>query len=137
MKRGFTLVELIIAMSLMTALVGCALYVFGDGVRNWRKIGRRAATLQIENVTAERLCRDIRGSAIMTSSTSEEISLKLGTDVVGYKLEGGKVRRKKGGSISYWTSEGEIRKLLFSYPAANQTIVTLDESSFLAGGRNQ
>jgi len=137
MKRGFTLVELIVALSLMTALIGGLLYAFGNGLRSWRQISSRAATLQIENITAERLCRDIRGSAIMTSSTSEEIFLKIGPDVVSYKLEGGKVRRKKGGSVSYWTSEGEIKKLLFSYPVVDQAIVALDGVSFLACGRNQ
>ena len=137
MQRGFTLVELIIAMSLMTALAGGALYAFGGGLRNWRKISSRAATLQIENITAERLCRDIRGSAIMTSSTSEEISLKIGADVISYKLESGKVRKKKGSSSAYLTSENEIKKLAFSYPSANLACVTLDELSFIVGGRNQ
>ena len=136
MKRGFTLVELIVVLSLMTALTGGLLYAFGNSLRSWRKISRRAATLQIENITAERLCRDIRGSAIMTGSTSEEIVLKLGPDTVSYKLENGKLRKQKGSSASYLTSENEISRLEFSYPSANLAGVTLDEMFFLAGGRN-
>jgi prepilin-type N-terminal cleavage/methylation domain-containing protein len=137
MKRGFTLVEMVMAISLMTALLGGVLYAFGGGLRDWRKISDRAATLQIENIVAERLCRDIRGSAIMTSSTSEEIFLKIGPEVISYKLESGKVRRKKGGSVSYWTSEGEIKKIMFVYPAPNQVLVGLDALSFLVAGRAQ
>ena len=135
MRRGFTLVELLIALTLLAMLLGGSLCALGGGLRNWRKIGGRAATLQIENIVAERLCGDVRGSAIMTGSTSTELFLRLGPDTVSYKLEAGKVRRQKGGSSASWTSEGEIKALTFAYPAANQVLIGLDGNSFLVGGR--
>ena len=137
MKRGFTLAELLIAMTLLAMLLGGWLYAFGAGLRNWRKISAQATTSQIRNLVAERLCGDVRTSAIMTSSTSAEIFLQIGPDVVSYALSAGKVRRKKGGSSAYWTSEGEIKTLAFSYPAASQTLIELDGLAFLVGGRNQ
>lgn len=137
MKKGFTLVEMIVALTLMTALVGGLLYSFGSGLRNWRKIGNQASSLQIKNIIAERLCNEIRGSAIINSSTSEEIVLKIGPDVVSYKLESGKVRRKKGTSTAYLTSENEIKTLLFSYPDETLAGVIIDDISFYVYGRNR
>jgi prepilin-type N-terminal cleavage/methylation domain-containing protein len=137
MRRGFTLVELLISLTLLAMLLGGLLYALCGGLRNWRKISGRAVTLQIENIVAERLSSDVRGSAIMTGSTSTELFLQLGPDTVSYKLEAGKVRRKKGSSTAYWTSQGEIKALTFSYPAANQVLIGLDGSSCLVGGRGQ
>jgi prepilin-type N-terminal cleavage/methylation domain-containing protein len=137
MKKGFTLVELIVALTLMTALVGGMMYSFGSGLRNWRKISNRASSLQIKNIIAERLCSDVREAALQTGSTSDEIFLKIGPDLVSYKLIERKIRRKKGAGTAYLTSEDEIKKLGFSYPNAGLACITLDDISFNVYGRNR
>ncbi|MDD5593144.1 MAG: type II secretion system protein [Candidatus Margulisbacteria bacterium] len=134
--RGFTLVELVIALTLMAALAGSVFYSFGTGLRAWRKIAGSAQKLQIENITAERLGREIRSGSILSGSTSQEIFIKVGPDVVSYRLVENKIRRKKNGGSAYLTSDGEIARLSFDYPAAGLAEVSIGRFVYLAGGRN-
>lgn len=118
-RPGFTLVELVIAMSLLTILLGGLFFALGHGLRIWRKVAREVDRQQISNLVAERICRDIRAAGeILPSSSSEEVVLKIGSEVISYKLVNSKVRRKKGSSVAYLTSEKEVGALSFSFPAA-------------------
>jgi len=135
-KQGFTLVELMIALSLSAVLLAGIFFSFGQGIRNWRIIVKSASNLQIENLIAERITSDIRAaSEISAGSSSEEVVLKNEIETIGYKLVDRKVRRKKGTSISYLTSEDEVRKLFFAYPAAGVVEVKLDDFAWKAAVR--
>jgi prepilin-type N-terminal cleavage/methylation domain-containing protein len=137
MKKGFTLVELIIALALLTALTGAIFCAFAQDLRNWRRITGRAAQLQTQNIIAERLCREVRAGKLLPGSSSTELLLQLGPETVSYDLYGDKIRRKKGGTSAYWTSEREITRLVFSYPPDGTINVLLDDISFAVAGRNQ
>lgn len=129
MRRGFTLVELVVSMTLMVILAGGMLFAFGQGMRNWRKVARHSERLQIENIIAERITNDIRCAAeILAGSGSQEIVLKIDSDPVSYKLVERKVRRKS----AYLTCEDEIKKLSFSYPSPGMIEVMLDDFTWNA-----
>ena len=136
MKKGFTLVELIIALTLLTALTGALFGAFAQDLRSWRKITDRAAQLQTQNIVAERLCREIRSAALLPGSSSAELLLRVGSETVSYSLYADKIRRKKGGSTAYWTSEREIKRLEFSYFPDGRIGVLLDDIAFTAAARN-
>lgn len=123
-RQGFTLVELIVSMTLMVILAGGMLFSFGQGLRSWKKVARCSERLQIENIIAERITSDIRcATEILTGSGSQEIFLKIDSDLVSYKLVEHKVKRMS----AYLTCEDEIKKLSFSYPSPGKVQVMLDD----------
>lgn len=135
-SRGFTLVELVIALSLSAVLLAGIFFSFGQGIRNWRIIARSASNMQIKNLVAERITSDIRAAReVSAGSSSEEVVLKNETETIGYKLVDRKVRRRKGASGAYLTSEDEVRKLFFAYPAAGVVEVKLDDFAWKAAVR--
>jgi prepilin-type N-terminal cleavage/methylation domain-containing protein len=111
MRRGFTLVELVVALTLFALVAGAIFYSFGNYYRCWRKLTKQVAVLQVKNLVAERLTTELRA----------------GDPTIAYSYEAGKVQRKKNGSIAYLTSPGEINGLAFSYPAEKMVVVTLDD----------
>ena len=125
-----------VGLTLLTALVSGLFYSFGQGLRVWRKINERVAHLQIANIVAERICRDIRSSAVLAGSNSAEVFLKIGGEGGSYKLVDSKIRRKKGSTTAYLTDDGEIKRLAFSYPAVGAVNVSIDDLSYLVSGRN-
>jgi len=132
MKRGFTLVEMIVALTLFSLLVGGLFYSLSGGLRNWRKISRRAALGQIRLIVAERLCADLRQGVVLPGSTSSEAIVRLDGDQVSYQLSAGKVKRNS----AYLTVEGEIGRLEFAYHG-RLTEVRLDGLSFEVQARNE
>ena len=136
MKKGFTLVEAIIALSLTALILTIIFGALGAGVRSWRLVVRKNTLAQIETNVAERLTEDIRSaSAILSGTTSKEVFLKVGSDTVSYCLVGGKVRRRAGSWSAYLTSEGEIDRLSFNCPGPGLVQIGLNKSEFTAGIR--
>jgi hypothetical protein len=130
-------VELIIALGLTSILIVGTFYAFGQGLRLWRETTLKFERLQVKNLVAERITRDIRGAKGWgEASSAEELILKTAAETISYKLKNKKVNRKRGEDSAYLTSAGEIKKLKFSYPAAGQVAVTLDDFSFRVGTRN-
>lgn len=62
----------------------------------------------------------------MAASGSEEVFIKNGAEIITYRLVSRKVRREKGAEAAYLTSEDEVSKLAFSYPAAGTVRVELN-----------
>ena len=137
MRRGFTLVEMIVALALSMVLCGGAFYALGQGLRTWKRTVQKAERLQIENIVAERIARDIRAAnEILSPSGSEEVVLKIEAETVSYRLINRKVRRKKGAAAAYLTSEDEIKRLSFAYPENGAVETALDRFIFRAAARN-
>jgi len=135
-RKGFTLVELIIALTLFSALLSGVLYAFGEGLRTWRKIAQVGERQQVKNLVAERICREVRAAKEVTTLGSEEVTLKMGSEIISYRLVNGKVRRKKGNSVAYLTNEGEIEKLWFSNLTKGMVEITVGDFSSCVSIRN-
>ncbi|MBN3033038.1 MAG: type II secretion system protein [Candidatus Saganbacteria bacterium] len=136
MRRGFTLIELVIALTLLMFLAGVMFPAFARSFRNWRKLAARSGDLQTRLIVAERLCREIRSATLLAASGSDEVFLRLGGETISYKLVGNKVRRKKGASSAYLTTDNEVRRLAFAYLSDGRVAVALDDLAFSAAGRN-
>lgn len=136
-RSGFTLVELIISLSLMAVLMGGMFFAFGQGWRAWKKVVQNCERHQVEGLVAERIAREARAaSEVLAGSGSAEVMLRVGPEIISYKLVEGKVRRKKGASSAYLTCEGEIQSLSFSYPSVDMIRIVLNRQSFCVSARN-
>ncbi|MDD4179889.1 MAG: type II secretion system protein [Candidatus Margulisbacteria bacterium] len=137
MRRGFTLVEMLISLSLMALITGVIIFSFGQSWKGWKTIAAKADKQQIEGIIGQRLASDIRSAdEILAASSSQEIFIRSGTEITSYKLEASKVRRKKGVSTAYLTESGEINRLSFTYNATHQVSVFMDNDQFTVFRRN-
>lgn len=136
-KKGFTLVELVISLSLMVMIIGITTFAFGQAIRTWRKVAWKSECLQVANLVMERICRDIRAaSEISQASSSKELILKIGSETVSYQLVNFKVQRQKGRSVAYLTNEREVENLFFSYPEKDLVEVGVGGFTTYASTRN-
>lgn len=136
MRRGFTLVEAIIALSLTVVIFAVIFGALGAGIRSWRLVVQKNALAQIETNLAERLTGDIRSaSTVLSGATTQEVLLKVGSENVSYRLVDGKVRRRAGSWSVYLTSEGEIERLNFNYPEPGLVQVAVNKAEFTVGVR--
>ncbi|MDD5383085.1 MAG: type II secretion system protein [Candidatus Margulisbacteria bacterium] len=127
-KAGFTLVELMISMTILALLLGSFYYVLGAELKIWERIIGRSEEAQIASAVALRIIDDARSAQeILPASSSATLSLKIGNETIEYQLTGNKVRRKKGGYSAYLTDDGEITELTFSYPAGKIVRIKVDD----------
>lgn len=127
-KKGFTLVELIISLTISVMLIGGMLYAFGVEFKLWEKIVNISEKQQITNMVLTRIISDSRNAnEISPSSSSSALSLKVGTESVEYSMANNKVRRKKDGYSSYLTDTGDLGALSFSYPDAKQVEIKVED----------
>jgi prepilin-type N-terminal cleavage/methylation domain-containing protein len=133
MRRGFTLVEMVVALTLFTLLMNSLFYALSTGLRSWKKMSGQASARQVRLVVAERICADLREAALLPGSSSGEVVFRLDGDQISYQLSAGKVKRNS----AYLTSEDEVKRLAFSYPAGRLVTVRLDDLSFEVYARNR
>jgi prepilin-type N-terminal cleavage/methylation domain-containing protein len=137
MRKGFTLVELMVAMAIFSLLAGSAYFALGSGLRSWGKAAEEAEQKQIYTLMLERICRDVRASSgVLAGSDSNELIMLVASEEVRYAWEKGKVKIEKGKSAAFLTSEGEIGKLEFVYPAKGRVRIIIDGKSSCVANRN-
>lgn len=136
-RKGYTLIELIIALALTLTLTGTMIFAFGQGLRGWKRTVGLAERAQLECLVLDRLARDVRAAEeIKTASGSEEIQLTIDGENVNYFWQEAKLGRKKGSSVAYLTSEGEIDKPEYGYPARNIAEIKIGKHSARFAARN-
>lgn len=124
-RRGFTLIEFLVAFSLFLGLMAVVLPNTVLTVRSWRKIISRAEREQVRLIVLDRLCREIRSAQTVTQALPNTLTIFTASEEVSYSFVNGKVRRAKKGSTSYLTNEGEISRLRILL-AGGQAILQLD-----------
>lgn len=139
MKRnGFTLVELLISLSILTLLSGAMYYALGVELNLWKRIVGAGEKQQIANFVLTRIVRDARSaSQIFPASNNQKLLLKIGPDSIEYTLINQKIRRKKNNYSAYLTDKGDLQTLSFSYPNAKQVEIKLDGFKGMASLRNK
>ncbi|MFA5839675.1 MAG: prepilin-type N-terminal cleavage/methylation domain-containing protein [Candidatus Margulisiibacteriota bacterium] len=137
MRKGFSLVEMIIALSLFACLF-CSLYYFtGQSIRFWQRAADNCSHQQTENFVLEQIITAVRQSdQIMPTSSTSTLILSSEGENLQYSLTNHKVQRKKNGSIGYLTDENEINQLSFAYPSAKRVQISLETVSAEAYMRN-
>lgn len=137
MRKGFSLVEMIIALSLFACLF-CSLYYFtGQTIRFWQRAAGNCSRQQTEDFVLEQIIAAVRQSdQIMPTSSSTTIILSCEGENMQYSIINHKVQRNKNGTIGYLTDENEIDRLSFSYPSAKRVQISLKTVSVEAFIRN-
>jgi prepilin-type N-terminal cleavage/methylation domain-containing protein len=74
--RGFTLVELLVAISLLMVVLAGAVPVLISSVNNEPRLRERAGKIQEARALMERLGRDLRSGYFVDSSTSSTLALR-------------------------------------------------------------
>lgn len=126
--RGFTLVELIISLSLLLLLCGSFSAVFVKEARLAQAIALLSEKEQIKNFVFEKIKSDIRAAReILAASNKDTLSLKIDSDLLEYSLVNAKVRRKKNSASQYLCDSQEIKNLSFLYSGGKLVTVELDD----------
>ena len=119
-RKGFTLVELIVSLTIFSLLLGSIFYALKIELGIWKRIVGSAEKQQIANMVLSRIVRDIRSAKeLLPASTNQKLGLEIGSDTIEYDLLNHKIRRKKNNYSAYLTTQGELEELSFSYPKAN------------------
>lgn len=137
MKRAFTLVELLISLSIFSLLLGGIFYALGVELKLWQKAASACQRQQIANAVLTRMVSDIRSAKeVMPASDPEKLELKIEADTVEYSFAEGKIRRRKNGTTAYLTERDDTGPPSFAYPGTKLVEVKLEDFMTKAGTRN-
>ncbi len=132
LPAGFSLIETIIAMSLLMVLLSAGFILFSASLRSFSKINQKIEQNQNSQIVMKRITEEVRGSrGILSISTPSRLVLDYLPDTIAYELNDLKFRRSKNGYGSYLTTENQITDLTFSYPGPH-----LVEIKIKTQGRN-
>ena len=127
MKKGFTLIEVLISMTLAVLVLGSAFWAMGSSLRTWKSGAANLEALQGGRIVLERIMDEVRNArGIDPSSTSQKIVLNYEDYNITYELKNGKVRRDKGEGASYLTTEGIVNSLNFIYLSSKLVEIEMD-----------
>lgn len=127
-NRGFTLLELVVALSLTSLLLLSGIFMLSIYLRTYKRAGGEVENLQITQLILTRMVREIRSADRLIEKLPDKITFKYGDFLLSYDLKDGKVRRKIGGSSAYLTDAGEVKSLSFSYPLPGLVKIKLDKA---------
>ena len=136
-KKGFSLVELIISLSIFALLLGAILYALSGEIKFWQRAAAACRQGQIADFVMNKIIQDARtASQILPQSSPALLALSVEADTIEYSLYSQKVRRVKNGTTAYLTDSGEISLLSFSYPGNKLVEVRVEKISTEACLRN-
>lgn len=114
-SKAFTLIELLIAATMASAICIAIFYFAFSSIRSMSRAADFSRSGQTARFLAGRMSSDIMQSGgALTGSDSGK--LMLGN--ITYEFLDNKVRREEGSDAYFLTVEGEIKKLVFSYPSS-------------------
>jgi len=127
-EGGFTLVELLVAMTIGLVVLGAAVAVFTAGLRSQERVTSQSSAIQTARTTMERIVRELRqGQGIVPGTTPTASQLSLVTYVPGTcaGVGGGAARLC---SVTYACSSGTCTRRVAqpdgSSPGAAVQVVT-------------
>ena len=124
--RGFTLIEVIVAAAISTAIVSAIFVCAFSIMRVWKGIDQKSDSLGSARISLSRISTEARNAlSIVPASNCDILVLDSGGDIISYDLHEGKVRRRVNASASYLTEAGRVTSLFFSYPLLKLVSVTL------------
>ena len=136
MKKGFTLVELLVSITLLSLFLSSFFYLLSAEVRASKYLAQASAQAQVSSHLFKRIGSDIRAAnKILSTSNPSRLCLQVENDIIEYYLSGGELKRRKNGSASPLSNPGEIKSLSFSF---NDKLIEIkiDQQSLLVALRN-
>ena len=80
MKKGITLIELLISILFMALLGTAVLFVFTAGLRSWNSGRNYAEIIENGSLTMEKMVRDLSIATEITSAESDEVGFEADID---------------------------------------------------------
>jgi len=93
MKKGFTLIELMVAVGLFLIVVGIASAVFVQSLRTQRQVVALMTANDNASLTLEQIIREIRTGLSFSASGSRLDFVNVRGEAVSYQLNNGAVER--------------------------------------------
>jgi len=81
MKKGLTLIELLISAAVITLLSAAAVFVFSAGLKSWTSGRNYAEIIDTGGLTMERMVRELSMASEITSAESDEVEFEA--DIYG------------------------------------------------------
>lgn len=135
--RGFTLIEVIIALTLSVLVLSAGTFMLSNYLRTYKKLSAAVEKNQIEQFVLNKLISDIQfAESINSGSAPGLLVLNLKDDILRYDHFNQKVRRRTKLSAAYLTEAGEVSSLSFSYPRTGLVLINLDDATTGAYCRN-
>ena len=137
MKKGFTLIELIVSLTLAAIMFLSGTFLLSSYLRSSKKIVSAANSIQLQQSILAQITKDVRSADSIAPSTPAQLIIKTGTSIISYDYANKKVRRRKDGSSAYLTEDGQVNTLSFSFPRSGFVIINLDYLKTGAFCRNE
>ncbi|OGC11893.1 hypothetical protein A3K48_05335 [candidate division WOR-1 bacterium RIFOXYA12_FULL_52_29] len=126
-RRGFTLIEMMLAIGLLAAIIPTIYMLLSAGMRSAEKIIGISLKRQAETILIARVTRDLRSAASQTVVSSIEIALDEGC---GYVYEEGIVKRKTAVKQPL-TNPGEINRFICETLPGGKLSVIINQREIL------
>ena len=136
MKKGFTLVELLVSITILSLFLSSFFYLLSAEVRASKHLTQASVQAQATSHLFKRIGSDIRAAnKILSTSNPSRLCLQVENDIIEYYLSGGELKRRKNNSSSPLSNQGEIESLSFSF--GDKLIeIKIDQRSLMVALRN-
>ena len=136
-RRGFTLIEMIVVMSLCTILFFSTTFLLVNYLRHWQKISNQSLHQQTVLFLVNKIRQDVALANIISPlSNSDRLIIYQGTNKIEFGIKNKKVFRKKNNYTSYLNDKGDVGKISFMYSTNNLVSFKIDQYQAVAGKRN-
>jgi len=137
MKKGFSLIELTVALTLAAVFTLSGTYLFFQTYRTWKKISAQIESLTSQQFILNRIVSDIRSADEVLSLTQDVLTLRSDRSLISYDMKDSKVRRRKDGGSAYLNESGEVKSLSFAQPKPGLVLIKLNKAQTGAYCRNE
>lgn len=127
-RRGFTLLELLISISLLVMISSAIFYAFSSTFHNWRQVTRRVEVVEQRSALGQMLLEEVRAAkSIDPASNQSRLVLQTGNGTMVYAFQAGYLTRN-GEKVSL---AGVLKEVLFSYPRPSLVRIVLSSDYIL------
>ena len=129
MRRGFTLLELIIALSLSSIIIIAGVFVFSTFFRAYKFEIKSAAAMQTNRIVMDNIIKDCR-NALQIKIDGQRVVFAFKDHLTSYEYANKKVKRIKAGNSAYLTDDNDLKLLKFAMvkPGLLKIITELGET---------
>lgn len=136
MKRAFTLIEVLISISILSIILLSGSIVFSSFYRSYKIIQKKINPYEARQYVLHSITRDCMAShKIEVQGNKAKFYTKDG--IIAYELINNKVKRQKDKSTSYLTDQNEIKSLKFSQLKPDLLLISIDSKETEAAKRNE
>ncbi|MCX5750177.1 MAG: prepilin-type N-terminal cleavage/methylation domain-containing protein [Candidatus Saganbacteria bacterium] len=112
-KKAFSLIELIIVISLLGLVLSSSLFFWGAHLKTYRHLEDKLAKEQITERIFLLISKDIKNCLEYKLVSPSEINLRLKSGWITYGIKDQKIKRKSGERTDYLSMPDEVSSIGF------------------------